>query len=109
MSGWNLNKGQNHVIDAHDVPDDMVLALVRAARSRKAIPYVQVNHGRLVREMFLGATEEQFKTASRLELHRMKQMDAYIALRGSQNIFELSDVPTSKMKMALSLMKPVRS
>ncbi len=103
-----LKKGEKVLIDAHDVPDDMVLALVRAARARKAIPFVQVNHGRLVREVYYGATEEQFKTAARLELHRMKQMDAYIALRGSQNIFELSDVPTSKMKMALSLMRPVQ-
>ena len=102
-----LKRGEKVLIDAHDVPDDMVVALVRAARARKAIPFVQVNHGRVLREMFLQSSEEQFKIVSRLELQRMKQMDAYIALRGSHNIFELSDVPSGKMKMALSLMRPV--
>lgn len=102
-----LKKGEKVLINAHDVPDDIVVALVRAARARKATPFVQVNHGRLVRELFLEGTEELYKTAARVELQRMKQMDAYIALRGSHNIFEFSDVPSSKMKMAISLMKPV--
>ncbi len=102
-----LKRGEKVLIDAYDVPDDMIVALVRAARKRKAIPFVQINHGRISRELLRDSSEEQFKIASRLELRRMKQMDAYIALRGSHNIFELSDVPSAKMKMALSIMRPV--
>ena len=38
----------------------------------------------------------------------MKQMDAYIGLRGSHNITEQADVPTEKMKMIAKKMRPVQ-
>ena len=37
----------------------------------------------------------------------MQQMDAYIALRGSDNIFEMSDVPARHVSRATQAMKPV--
>jgi aminopeptidase len=42
-----------------------------------------------------------------VELARMERMDAYIALRGSENIFEASDVPSDKVQLVSRLMKPV--
>src|SRR5437764_11540133 len=42
------------------------------------------------------------------ELARMKKMDAYIAMRGSDNITELSDVPPEKMKLIGRKMRPVQ-
>ena len=38
-----LKKGERVLIDAFDVPDAMVIALVRAARARGAFPYVQLH------------------------------------------------------------------
>ena len=35
-------------------------------------------------------------------------MDAYIAIRGSQNITELSDVPAEQMKLVAKKMRPVQ-
>jgi aminopeptidase len=37
----------------------------------------------------------------------MKKMDAYIALRGSNNVTELSDVPVEQMKLLTKKMRPV--
>jgi aminopeptidase len=37
----------------------------------------------------------------------MKKMDAYIAVRGSHNITELSDVPPEQMKLVAKKMRPV--
>src|SRR5436305_559533 len=42
------------------------------------------------------------------ELARMKKMNAYIAVRGSNNITELSDVPPDKMKLIGRKMRPVQ-
>ena len=42
------------------------------------------------------------------ELARMKKMDAYIALRGSNNVTELSDVPPETMKLIARKMRPVQ-
>ncbi len=102
-----LNPGEKVLIDAFDVPDEIILELLRAARERGAIPYVNLNHARISREMALEATEEQMRTHGAIELQRMKSMDAYIALRGSMNIFEASDVSAEQVQMVSEVMKPV--
>src|SRR4029453_13768374 len=84
-----LKRNENVLIEAFDVPDEMTIALVRAARKVGAIPFVQVQRGRISREFALRATEKQLDFAAAHELARMKKMDAYIALRGSHNITEL--------------------
>ncbi|MCB1089219.1 MAG: aminopeptidase, partial [Verrucomicrobiae bacterium] len=48
-----------------------------------------------------------YQTIARLGLEQMKEMHAYIAIRGSHNINELSDVPGQKMQMISSIMRPV--
>lgn len=109
LTGYStdLKKGEKVLIDAFDIPAEMVVELVRAARARRAIPYVQINQARVSRELLRGATDEQFSLHARLELARMKHMDAYIALRGAENIFESSDVPSDRMKIAMKNMRGV--
>jgi aminopeptidase len=102
-----LKKGERVLIDAYDVPDAMVIALVRAARSRGALPYVQLHRARISRELTMGAEEAQFSALAEVELARMEKMEAYIALRGSDNIFEAADVPSARVQLVSRLMKPV--
>ncbi|HZZ19093.1 MAG TPA: aminopeptidase, partial [Opitutaceae bacterium] len=103
----SLKKGEHVLIDAFDVPDAMVVALVRAARGRGAMPFVQLHRARITRELTLGAEEDQYSALSEVELLRMQKMDAYIALRGSDNIFEAADVPSSRVQLVSKIMKPV--
>ncbi len=102
-----LKKGERVLIDAFDVPEAMVVALIRAARALGAHPYVQLHRARVTRELVLGAAEEQYAPLAEVELARMQKMDAYIALRGSENIFESSDVPSERVQLVSRLMKPV--
>ena len=103
----SLKKGERVLIDAFDVPDAIVIALIRAARARGAHPLVQIHRARVTRELSIGAEEAQFAPHAEVELARMQKMDAYIALRGSDNIFEGSDVPAAKVQLVSRLMKPV--
>jgi aminopeptidase len=82
-------------------------ALIRAAKARGAHPYVNINHARVTRELTLGAEVSQYTTHAEIELARIQKMDAYIALRGSDNIFEASDVPPGRAQMVARLMRPV--
>ena len=102
-----LTAGDKVLIDAFDIPEQMTIALIRAARDAGAVPFVQLHHGRVARELALGAQEEHLDIASALGLAQMKKMDAYIALRGGHNITEMSDVPPEKMKLLSRKMKPV--
>ncbi|MGB8169945.1 MAG: aminopeptidase [Chthoniobacteraceae bacterium] len=103
----HLQRGEKVLIDAFEIPDEMTIALVRAARDIGAVPLVQMHHGRVSREMALGAQDEQLELASALQLAQMKKMHAYIAMRGGSNITEMSDVPPEKMKLVAKKMKPV--
>lgn len=103
----DLKKGERVLIDAFDVPDAFTIELVRAAQARGALPYVNVQRARITRELLKGASVEQYATTSEVELARMKHMQAYIAVRGSDNIFETSDVPADRVQAVAKVMKPV--
>ena len=103
-----LKKNENVLIEAFDVPDQMVVALIRAARKAGAVPFVQVQRNRISRELAMDASDRQLNFAAAHELARMKKMQGYIALRGSNNITELSDVPVGKMQLVAKKMRPVQ-
>jgi aminopeptidase len=102
-----LKRNETVLIETFDVPDEMTVALLRAARRVGAIPSAQIQHARVNRELALNATERQLNLTAIHELARMKKMDAYIAIRGSNNITELSDVPPEQMKLVAKKMRPV--
>ncbi len=103
-----LQPGERVLIDAFDVPDAMVVALIRAARARGALPYANLHRARVTRELVLGAEEAQYAAHAEVELARMEQMDAYIALRGADNIFEAADVPPERVRLVSRMMKRVQ-
>ncbi|MDQ6861483.1 MAG: aminopeptidase [Verrucomicrobiota bacterium] len=103
-----LKRNETVLIEAFDVPDEMTIALIRAARKVGAIPFTQLQHARISRELARNAGERQLNLTAIHELARMKRMDAYIGLRGSNNITELSDVPPEQMKLVARKMRPVQ-
>ncbi len=103
-----LKRQETVLIESFDIPDEMTIALVRAVRKAGAIPFTQIQRGRVTRELALNASERQLNLTAIHELARMKKMDAYIGLRGSNNISELSDVPAEQMKLVAKKMRPVQ-
>src|SRR3984893_1133319 len=103
----NLKKGERVLIDAFDAPPEMVIALIRSARAKGALPFVHLQSNVIAREMLRGAEEEQYRTLREFEMARMKAMDAYVALRGSNNTTEFSDVAPERMQLAMKLLQPV--
>jgi aminopeptidase len=102
-----LKKGEKVLIDLYDVPDSIGLALIREARAKGAFPFIRIHQSRLTREMLKGAEDDQYSVIAKHLLAEMKDMDAYIAIRGSHNIAETSDVPAAKMQLAMKYMRPV--
>src|SRR5207237_9267043 len=99
LTGYSteLKRNEKVLIEAFDAPDEMAIALVRAARKRGAIPFVQSQRARISRELALHATEPQLNLLARHELARMKQMDAYIAVSGAHNITEQGHLQLDKL------------
>src|SRR5207244_2389295 len=103
-----LKRNETVFIEAFDAPDEMAIALIRAVRKVGATPLVQIQRAKVNRALALEATESQLTLVARHELMRMRKMDAYIAIRGSENVTELSDVPVNQMKLIAKKMRPVQ-
>ncbi|MBI2843370.1 MAG: aminopeptidase [Armatimonadetes bacterium] len=95
-----VRPGDRVLINAFDVPSEMVTVLIDRITEAGGLPFANTNEMRVLRAIHINATEEQMKIMGRADLEFMKQMNCYIALRGGQNITELSDVPEDKMKIA---------
>jgi len=93
-----LQKGENVLIEAIDIPDTLVIALVRKAAAIGANPLVTLKQNTILRELYTHLDESGIQLVGELEAARMQKMQAYIGIRGSQNINELSDVPEAGMK-----------
>ncbi|MCC6353809.1 MAG: aminopeptidase [Verrucomicrobiae bacterium] len=102
-----LRRGERLLIDASCVPDAMVAAMVREAARVGGIPFVHLTSPVVQRELLRHVTAGGLEFSRRVELHRMRGMQAYIALRGADNIFEASDVPTERMNLATRILRPV--
>jgi aminopeptidase len=102
-----LQKGERVLLDLIEVPDEFSVELIRATREAGAVPVVEVRHGRINRELQRGTNPAHATLTRELELNRIKKMQAYIAVRGSQNANENSDVPGEQQALYAKIMRPV--
>jgi aminopeptidase len=103
----SVKSGERVLIHSFDIPEEMTIALIRAVKERGGQPFTQIQSARVDRESMLGVSQEQLETSLTWELERMKSMDAYIAVRGSNNVFENSDLPSDDIKRSIKTLKPV--
>lgn len=103
-----LQRGESILIDAFDAPAEMTSAILRAAQKVGANPMINIHQAQVARALMHGATEESMRLNADVALYQMKQVQAYIGLRGGHNSAELSDVPGDKLKLYSKLwMHPV--
>jgi aminopeptidase len=104
-----LAEGENLLVECTDIEDDTLpRLLVKKAAKIGANPLVVVRSQRMMRELVRNASEAQLRLWADCDLHRMERMHAYIALRGSRNISEMSDVPAAKQDLfSEHYLKPV--
>ena len=103
-----LQKGEHVLIEAFDVPEQIVLELIRAARRAGGHPHVALRNTRIMRALTADAAEQNLKTWAECDRYRMKQMQAYIGVRGNENVSEMAGIPDEQMKKQARLYaKPV--
>jgi aminopeptidase len=95
----SLQPGEKALVEASDIPPEMVTLLVDRIAAAGALPFVITRQQRVQRALYRNATAEQMRIIGESELDLMKQMNAYCGLRGSHNALELSDVPDDKMRI----------
>ena len=85
-----LKEGEHVLIEAFEIPDAMVLRLIRRVREAGAHPHVSLRSAQITRALVEHAGETQLDTWKDYDLERMRRMDAYIGLRGSHNVSEMA-------------------
>jgi aminopeptidase len=73
-------------------------ALVRAATAAGGVPFWYYNDETLSRNFIKHAGQQQFARWGKFHRPIMEAVDAYIAVRGSTNPFDLADVEADRMK-----------
>jgi aminopeptidase len=102
-----VGPGDRVLVESSAAPDEMVLALMRAVCERGGRPFVRTTHSRLKREFILRGGEEDFSAAAAVDLVEMRQMQCYVALRGSNNDYEMASVPMDQKNLYAAMMRPV--
>ncbi|MGE0488134.1 MAG: aminopeptidase [Vulcanimicrobiota bacterium] len=96
-----LKKGEKVLIEATTIPTAMLARLIEQVVAVGAVPMVDLKEPQLHRKLFkiedAGVLEATMRLYGEVEVSRMKKMDAYMGLRGAENITELSDVSKAQM------------
>lgn len=101
-----IAQGEHVLLDLSETPAEMAEALIAEISARGAYPHAEICNPRINRALALAATPERLAVAAECALEKIKKMDAYIAIRGTANIFENSDVPQANMAKIAAAMKP---
>jgi aminopeptidase len=104
-----LKKGERVLLDMIDVPDEFSIELIRAVRAVGATPLIEARHSRITREILRGTDVRHAALVRDVEMYRMKKMQAYIAIRGSANASETSDVASERMTLYSKTLRPLQN
>ena len=85
----------------------LIQQVIREVYKAGGTPFLGLSDSILTREIIKECTEEQLHAMCEYEMKRMKDMDAYIAVRASDNTAELSDVPPEKLNLYNKTLRPV--
>ncbi len=104
----SVQKGERVLIDG--VGSDarpLLQQLIREVYRAGGYPYLGLGDSVLNREIIRQCSREQLEYMRDCSLHQMKGMDAYIAVRASENTSELSDIPADRMNLYSKVLRPV--
>jgi aminopeptidase len=103
-----VKSGEKVLIETIGFEVPLAKELIREVYKVGGIPFVTVKNDELRRVLLTECSEAQLELMAAFELARMKEMDAYIGLRVSENTNEMGDIPADKTNLYNRLfIKPV--
>jgi len=95
-----IQSGEKIMIEARGIYSlELVKELVRISAAKGAVPFWYYNDDSIERLWLHNTSEEQMKAFCGFHLDIMRHMDAYIAIRGSENAFDKADVPQASLDL----------
>ena len=104
----DIQPDENALIEMIGIENpEFLKVLIEKVYEKGGNPFFNIKDPRVNRVLLKGANETQLKEQIEVDLFQMKKMDAYIAVRGGDNITELSDVPSDKINLYNRLYREV--
>lgn len=95
----DLQPGEKVLIEIIGSERELLKCIIEEVHAKGGQPFVELSDRSVLRSVLMGATKEKMESWMEIDLNRMKQMNAYIAVRASENATELADVPDERMKL----------
>ncbi len=102
LVNYSIHVNEGDKVYIHHIGEstkDLARQLIKEVYKAKGIPFVHYTDVSTQREILLNCDEEQLKIMAEVDALEMSKMDCYIGVRGSENVAELSDVPSDKMAL----------
>lgn len=93
----NIQKGDKVWIEFTGIDNTLPLLLIKEIYKKGGMPFAFSGDNRIKREILLGASDQMLEILAERDATFMSKMQAYIGIRGGQNSYELSDVPSDRM------------
>ncbi len=96
----DVQKGEKVLIHSIGAkPEELVRAIIKEVYKRGGLPFIEHTNVKIQREILMNCSQEQLELMASVDCARMSEMSCYIGIRGSDNVSELADVPSEKMKL----------
>ena len=93
-----IQKGEKVLIECVGFkPAELIEEIVREVFNAGGIPFYQIMDEKTNRLLLDNGTADMWKIYCKVELERMKSVDAYIAVRGQENVFQNAGISSEKM------------
>jgi aminopeptidase len=89
----DLKPGQKVYIDAIGQVEDFIQVLLEEIANVGAQAYLRLITIPHLKSIISKCTKEQIMAQAKHEIFRLKNMDAYIGIRGDENVYEFNDLP----------------
>ena len=104
----NVQKGERVLVEASLVDPLFLKILTEKIFEVGGLPFVKTSLGPVGKVVLKNMTEEYATLKAKFDLPIMQEMDAYISIGGTQNMFEESDVPAESLQIySTHYVKPV--
>lgn len=94
----SLKPHEKVMIEACDVPDEFIEVLLKEIYKAQAYPFLIKNSSQTHRQVLQNINEEYASMLKKYMLPVMKDMDAYISIKGINNKYELCDINQKNIK-----------
>ena len=94
----SLKKGEKILIEGGQDAQDLICAIVKEVYKVGGYPFVDIKNQAINREILKGTSKEHSCLMASYMLPKITDMDAYIGITASQNIYELSNVDKNRMQ-----------